>query len=258
MGNSTSTSSSSTATLNNNNSNTTQRRPPRPDTAIARLAANAGIQLNDNDLTNNNNRLNTSNNNSNNTTPEQHNDNDNNNNNNDRRTSRIRSSSTNTVNDNNTNNSTSSARDALVSSRTARNNRSINRYNNILQQPIHFAVACDMCGRTPIIGARYHCTECSDYDLCSRCFRTFNIDYNDHRSTHAMECIERPPNNANNQFGSAEQFIRNLLQRGARNIRLVDVEHDPEFAERYRAFMEEAFYNGPKGMCYITLYKCNT
>jgi len=34
---------------------------------------------------------------------------------------------------------------------------------------IHFGVECDLCGQYPIIGDRYKCTICSDWDCCSEC-----------------------------------------------------------------------------------------
>lgn len=34
---------------------------------------------------------------------------------------------------------------------------------------IHFGVTCDHCDATPIIGFRYKCLECEDYDLCAAC-----------------------------------------------------------------------------------------
>ena len=33
----------------------------------------------------------------------------------------------------------------------------------------HWGYGCDGCGFSPIIGDRYHCTSCPDYDLCGRC-----------------------------------------------------------------------------------------
>ncbi len=35
--------------------------------------------------------------------------------------------------------------------------------------PIHTGVNCDECGVKPIVGIRYKCGNCVDYDLCSYC-----------------------------------------------------------------------------------------
>jgi len=35
--------------------------------------------------------------------------------------------------------------------------------------PSHDAVKCDGCGVCPIVGPRYNCTVCHDFDLCSKC-----------------------------------------------------------------------------------------
>jgi hypothetical protein len=29
---------------------------------------------------------------------------------------------------------------------------------------------CDDCGTDPIVGSRYHCERCGDYDLCESCY----------------------------------------------------------------------------------------
>jgi len=34
---------------------------------------------------------------------------------------------------------------------------------------IHFGVECDLCGEYPIIGDRYKCSICSDWDCCTKC-----------------------------------------------------------------------------------------
>ena len=34
---------------------------------------------------------------------------------------------------------------------------------------IHFGVACNGCGVSPILGTRYKCSVCDDYDLCEEC-----------------------------------------------------------------------------------------
>src|SRR3989338_1605008 len=35
---------------------------------------------------------------------------------------------------------------------------------------VHADTKCDHCGIFPIIGARYRCLSCDDYDLCAKCF----------------------------------------------------------------------------------------
>jgi hypothetical protein len=35
---------------------------------------------------------------------------------------------------------------------------------------VHHNIVCDNCGITPIVGIRYRCEFCPDYDLCGSCF----------------------------------------------------------------------------------------
>jgi hypothetical protein len=43
--------------------------------------------------------------------------------------------------------------------------------NNNSQTPgeVHHGVTCDSCKAYPIIGSRYKCSTCPDYDLCQSC-----------------------------------------------------------------------------------------
>merc|ERR1719150_1621947 len=38
-----------------------------------------------------------------------------------------------------------------------------------LNSPVHLNVQCDGCNMVPIIGTRFKCTKCEDFDLCSNC-----------------------------------------------------------------------------------------
>lgn len=37
----------------------------------------------------------------------------------------------------------------------------------------HSLVRCDNCGMLPIVGSRYRCSMCANYDLCASCMETF-------------------------------------------------------------------------------------
>lgn len=34
---------------------------------------------------------------------------------------------------------------------------------------VHNGIRCEQCGQCPILGVRWHCNNCSDFDLCSVC-----------------------------------------------------------------------------------------
>jgi len=52
-------------------------------------------------------------------------------------------------------------------------------------QEVHYGVRCDGCGVKPIVGARYKCSVCHDFDYCEKCEET--IDH-----LHAFLKIKRP------------------------------------------------------------------
>ncbi|CAF0774025.1 unnamed protein product [Adineta ricciae] len=52
-------------------------------------------------------------------------------------------------------------------------------------------VMCDVCGCCPIVGTRYKCSVCDDYDLCSNCINS-NPNNKGHRDTHALTPIKQP------------------------------------------------------------------
>ena len=51
----------------------------------------------------------------------------------------------------------------------------------------HVGVICDGCNRSPIVGIRYKCLQCFDYDLCESCADRQLI-----HSDHVMAKIRTP------------------------------------------------------------------
>jgi len=45
---------------------------------------------------------------------------------------------------------------------------------------VHPGVACDGCSQAPILGKRFKCLQCPDYDLCERCFKRNKVDMSVH------------------------------------------------------------------------------
>ena len=49
-----------------------------------------------------------------------------------------------------------------------------NKTKNENQKPIHFGVICDGCKKKPIVGCRYKCAVCPDFDYCEECEEKFS------------------------------------------------------------------------------------
>jgi len=52
----------------------------------------------------------------------------------------------------------------------------------------HFGVVCDGCDGSPIIGNRFKCNDCKDFDLCSKCYE----NNNKHDKTHTFTNLKQP------------------------------------------------------------------
>ena len=55
------------------------------------------------------------------------------------------------------------------------------------KKDIHFFIICDGCGMRPLVGKRYKCKECNDFDYCEKCYEK-NKDTHKHEFT----LIEKP------------------------------------------------------------------
>jgi hypothetical protein len=45
----------------------------------------------------------------------------------------------------------------------------------VMSQVRHLEVNCDHCHQTPIVGTRYKCSTCPNFDLCDRCMDTHDF-----------------------------------------------------------------------------------
>ena len=70
-----------------------------------------------------------------------------------------------------------------------------NKDNN-KRKEIHYRIICDGCNMEPIMGKRYRCKVCDNFDLCEKCYENNKTNMN-HK--HEFECIEKSefpkPNN---------------------------------------------------------------
>ena len=50
----------------------------------------------------------------------------------------------------------------------------------------HVYVSCDGCNQDPVVGLRWRCLNCANYDLCTACYMT-----DIHDTTHRFERIDK-------------------------------------------------------------------
>eukprot|EP00475_Leptophrys_vorax_P025081 TRINITY_DN34_c0_g1_i10.p1 TRINITY_DN34_c0_g1~~TRINITY_DN34_c0_g1_i10.p1 ORF type:complete len:240 (-),score=46.89 TRINITY_DN34_c0_g1_i10:350-1069(-) len=74
---------------------------------------------------------------------------------------------------------------------------------------VHSGVTCDACGQKPIVGARYNCTMCVDYDLCEEC------EARGEHSFHSFVKLKQPDTKDLERVAAA---IAEVLQR--KNIKI--------------------------------------
>eukprot|EP00931_Biecheleriopsis_adriatica_P033551 TRINITY_DN1947_c0_g1_i1.p1 TRINITY_DN1947_c0_g1~~TRINITY_DN1947_c0_g1_i1.p1 ORF type:complete len:718 (-),score=135.50 TRINITY_DN1947_c0_g1_i1:197-2350(-) len=61
------------------------------------------------------------------------------------------------------------------------------------QSEVHLWTACDGCGQGPLIGKRYKCNICPDYDLCSQCHEQRHQLHSQHDSWSIMPTTPSTP-----------------------------------------------------------------
>jgi len=63
--------------------------------------------------------------------------------------------------------------------------------NTKSNQVIHTGITCDSCKMAPIVGIRYKCANCDDFDVCSAC-EAKNVHNNDHVFIKLTQPVVRP------------------------------------------------------------------
>ena len=63
-----------------------------------------------------------------------------------------------------------------------------NKLKDSDKKAVHMFVECDGCGKCPIVGARYKCVVCEDFDYCEEC----EMKYCDSQHCHPFIKISRP------------------------------------------------------------------
>ena len=49
--------------------------------------------------------------------------------------------------------------------------------NKLADKLVHFGITCDGCGVFPIIGCRYKCAICEDFDFCEECEKKYGEEH---------------------------------------------------------------------------------
>jgi len=64
-----------------------------------------------------------------------------------------------------------------------------NKNCNPNNDPVHWKVQCDGCNALPIVGNRFKCESCENFDFCSKCYENLKQS---HPQDHSFKLIERP------------------------------------------------------------------
>jgi len=82
--------------------------------------------------------------------------------------------------------------------------------SNIIAKVSHVGVTCDQCGQTPIVGLRYKCQTCLDYDMCESCEKS-----NKHPSSHSLLIYKQATTQSEVKPSSSTQSIPSQLPQSS-------------------------------------------
>ncbi|KAH3761904.1 auxin transport protein BIG [Pelomyxa schiedti] len=75
--------------------------------------------------------------------------------------------------------------------------------------------SCDLCGVLPIVGSRWHCEVCKDFDLCQKCHSKEDATFKGgHLSSHNMTCHVPTPLEKNAESKKVPSFAESMVPKG--------------------------------------------
>lgn len=80
------------------------------------------------------------------------------------------------------------------------------------QDEVHSGVCCDGCEANPIVGARWKCENCGDFDLCETCYAEFLESGKHHVKRHTFK--RRKGSRRKLRKGNEIQLILNFKDFG--------------------------------------------
>ena len=133
------------------------------------------------------------------------------------------------------------------------NNKNLKSINNQNQQPklIHEGFKCNLCNKTPIIGLRYKCNFCYDFNLCENCYNDIlhnkKSHYNNNNSHKFIKIdkIIKKSNNANQRGSSAPKQVSSKTEIFKKNY----IDDTPK--DDYTLFTNLSNHNSPKNSIFI-------
>jgi len=121
------------------------------------------------------------------------------------------------------------------------------------QQPklIHEGYKCNLCNKTPIIGLRYKCTFCYDFNLCENCYNDIlqnkKSHYNNNHKFIKIDKIIEKSNKSNQRVSSVPKSVSNKTEMFKMNY--ANINEYPK--DDYSLFNNLSNNNSPQNSLFI-------
>ena len=121
------------------------------------------------------------------------------------------------------------------------------------QQPklIHEGYKCNLCNKTPIIGLRYKCTFCYDFNLCENCYndvlKNKKSHYNNNHKFIKIDKIIEKSNNSKQRVSSVPKSVSNKTETF--KVNYANINEYPK--DDYSLFNNLSNNNSPQNSLFI-------